>query len=50
MRTAIFLGAILIAASINNDCIHENTYLLSVFLAIFIGVDVVDLCIKIKKG
>lgn len=50
MRTAIFLGAILIAASINNDYIHENTDLLSVVMAIFIGVDIIDLCIKIKKG
>lgn len=50
MRTAIFLGAILIAESINNDCIHENTDLLSVVMAIFIGVDIIDLCIKIKKG
>lgn len=50
MRTAIFLGAIVIAASINNDYIHENTDLLSVVMAIFIGGDFVDLCIKIKKG
>lgn len=50
MRTAIFLGAIVIAASINSDFIHEGTDLLSVVMFIFIVVDVVDLCIKIKKG
>lgn len=50
MRTAIFLGSIVIAASINSDFIHGGTDVLSVVMAIFIGVDIVDLCIKIKKG
>ncbi len=50
MRTAIFLGAIVIAASINSNFIHEGTDVLSVVMAIFTGVDIVDLCIKIKKG
>jgi len=50
MRTAIILGAIVIAASINSDFIHESTDLLSVVMAIFIVVDIIDLCIKIKKG
>lgn len=50
MRTAIFLGAIVIAASINSDFIHEGTDVLSLVMAIFIGADIIDLCIKIKKG
>ena len=50
MRTAIFLGAIVIAASIISSFIHGGTDLLSVVLFIFIGVDIIDLCIKIKKG
>lgn len=50
MRTAIFLGAIVIAASINSNFIHEGIDLLSLFMFIFIVVDIVDLCIKIKKG
>ena len=50
MRTAIFLGALVIAASINSNFIHGGTDLLSVVLFIFIGVDIIDLCIKIKKG
>lgn len=48
MRTAILLSAILIAASINSDYVDANTNILSIGIAIFIGIDVFDFILKHK--
>lgn len=49
MRTAILLGAVLISESINQDCVNANVDILSIAMTIFIGIDVVEFCVK-KKG
>lgn len=50
MRTAILLGAILIAECINKDCVSESIYILSLCMFIFIIADVVDFILNILKN
>lgn len=49
MRTAILLGATLIAECINKDCVSENIDILSLCMFIFIIADVIDFVIKLSK-
>ena len=42
MRTAILLGAVLIAECINKNCVSENIDILSLCMLIFIIADVID--------
>lgn len=42
MRTAILLGAVLIAECINKDCASENMDILSLCMLIFITADVIE--------
>jgi hypothetical protein len=49
MRTVILLSAILIAESINHQCVNENVDLLSICMPFFIGFDVIDFVIKLSK-
>lgn len=49
MRTVILLSAMLIAESINQQCVKENVDLLSICMLIFIGFDVIDFVIKLSK-
>ena len=46
MRTVILLSAILIAESINHQCVNENVDLLSICMPFFIGFDVIDFISK----
>lgn len=50
MRTAILLGATLIAECINKDCVSESIYILSLCMFIFIIADVVDFILNIFKN
>lgn len=50
MRTAILLGAVVIAESINHDRVNANIDILSMILAIFIGIDVVEFILKCKTN
>lgn len=49
MRTVILLSAILIAESINHQCVNENVDLLSICMFIFIVIDVVEFILKHLK-
>jgi hypothetical protein len=46
MRTVILLSAMLIAESINQQCVKENVDLLSICMLIFIGIDVIEFVFK----
>lgn len=50
MRTVILLSAILIAESINRQCVNENVNLLSICMFIFIVIDVIEFVFKHFKG
>lgn len=49
MRTVILLSAILIAESINHQCVNENVDLLYICMSFCIGFDVIDFVIKLSK-
>ena len=49
MRTVILLSAILIAESINHQCVNENVDLLSICMLIFICIDVIEFVLNILK-
>lgn len=48
MRTAILLGATLIAECINKDCVSENIDILSICMWVFIVIDVIEFILKCK--